>query len=174
MYEQGFIFREKHWLQSSPGNIFGNITKETMELHDEVEAENELRTIDELCDHVIYPINILEALGHDAQSNIDAIQERDSELLEKAGNPKVAVSCFMVALANYSAEKDIKALALIARIALKTLDAMGYHAELCVIEKFKTVNSREGAYDSQQEKWCKNPDQDPATLYKPQYENCKK
>jgi hypothetical protein len=174
MYAQGFKFRKARGLESTPGNIFGNITKETIELRDEIEAKRELGVIDELCDHVIYPMNILEALGHDAKSNIDAIQECDSELLEKAGSPSMAVSCFMIALSNYNLEKDIKALSLIARIALKTLDAMGYYAEACVVEKFMCINSREGSYNTEIDKWCKNPDQDPATLYKPQYEKCKK
>lgn len=172
MYEQCFKFREKNRTQSTPGNIFANINKETIELRDEVEAENELGIVCELCDHVIYVINILEALGHDAKSNLDAIQSRDTKLLDKA-SPSLAVSYILIALANYNLEKDIKALALIARIALKTLDVMGYNSVACVTEKGVCINSREGAYDSQQDKWCKSESQCPSTIYQPDYKSCK-
>jgi NTP pyrophosphatase (non-canonical NTP hydrolase) len=173
MYNETAIFRKEKGVENSPGNIFVNINKETSELYDEVEAENELGIVEELCDHVIYVINILEALGHEAKSNIDAIQERDTKLLDKA-SPSLSVSYILIALANYNLEKDIKALALIARIALKTLEVMGYKSVACVTEKAICINSREGGYDSLQDKWCKNPNQDPDTLYKPQYGNCKK
>ena len=173
MYNELAIFRKRQGLQSTPGNIFANINKETIELRDEVEAENELGIVCELCDHVIYVINILEALGHEAKSNIDAIQELDTKLLDRA-SPSISVSYILIALANYNLEKDIKALALIARIALKALDVMGYHAEKCVLEKCKTINSREGSYNTQTDKWEKLESQNPDTLYKPQYAQCKK
>ena len=173
MYNELAIFRKRQGLQSTPGNIFANINKETIELRDEVEAENELGIVCELCDHVIYVINILEALGHEAKSNIDAIQELDTKLLDRA-SPSLSVSYILIALANYNLEKDIKALALIARIALKALDVMGYHAEKCVLEKCKTINSREGSYNTQTDKWEKLESQNPDTLYKPQYAQCKK
>ena len=174
MYQSLETFRENHGLQSTPGNVFANITKETIELRDEVEAGNELGIVCELCDHVIYPINILEALGHDAKSNIDAIQEIDCELLERTNSANVAVTYIMFALANYNLEKDIKALALIARIALKTLCVMGYNAEKAVLEKCKTINSREGSYNTQTDKWEKLITQDKSTLYKPDYLSCRK
>ena len=174
MYEQGFIFRKARGLESTPGNVFANITKETIELRDEVEAENELGIVDELCDHVIYPINILEALGHDAKSNIESIQSGDSQLLDNAVSPSESVSCFMIALANWNLEKDVKALALIARIALKALDSMGYNSVACVTEKFLCVNSREGTYNTTTDKWEKFKNQPQSEIYQPQYNQCKK
>jgi hypothetical protein len=175
MYEQGLIFRKAHGLESTPGNIFSNITKETIELLDEVEAENALGMVDELCDHVIYPINIIEALGHDAKSNIESLGLEDSPILDCNDiTPKMAVSCIMMALANWNIEKDIKALALIARIALKALHSLGYDSELCVIEKFKCINSREGSYNTLADKWEKDINQNPDTIYQPKYEQCKK
>jgi len=175
MYKQLEIFRKENRLENTPGNVFGNITRETIELRDEIEADNELGIICELADHVIYPINIIEALGHDAKSNIEQLSLKDSPILDQNDiTPEMAVSCIMMALSNWNLEKDIRALALIARIALKALDCMGYHAERCVREKCLTINSREGSYDTKQNKWCKNPNQNPDTLYKPQYNNCKK
>lgn len=174
MYKSLDVFRANHGLQSTPGNIFVNVGKETLELYDEILAMNELGIICELCDHVIYPINILEALGHDAKSNIEQIKAKDSPILDRDGiTPTMAVSCIMMALSNYNLEKDIRALALIARIALNALESLGYNAEKCVLEKCKTINSREGAYNPKLDKWCKNPKQDKATLYAPDYPSCK-
>lgn len=175
MYKELATFRENRGLQSTPGNIFANITKETIELRDEIEAERELGIVCELADHVIYPINIIEALGHDAKSNIEQLNTHDSPILDTNDiTPTMAVSCIMMALSNWNLEKDIRALALIARIALKALDSLGYHAELCVLEKCKTINSRNGSYNITTDKWEKDEQQPPDTIYQPQYELCKK
>jgi len=173
MYTQLKIFREERNLEHSPGFIVANITDENKELQIEILNNNELGMICELADHVIYAINAIEATGHDAQSNIECINNYDSQLLDDP-SPNRAVSCILIALASYNLEKDVKALALIAKIALNAIGSMGYYAERCVLEKCKTINSRKGSHNYEVGKWQKDPHQDPSTIYQPQYASCKK
>ena len=173
MYNELAKFREARGLQSSPGNVSANITAENAELQIEVSNNNVLGMVCELSDHVIYAINAIEACGHDAKSNIESISNFDSELLDDP-SPDKAVSCILIALANYNIEKDIKALALIAKISINAINALGFHAEKCVLEKAKCINSRKGSHNAEAGKWQKDKNQDPATLYKPDYLNCKK
>ena len=173
MYNELFNFREERGLQGSPGNITANITAENAELQIELSNNNVLGMICELSDHVIYAINAMEACGHDAETNIESISNYDSELLDDP-SPERAVSCILIALAGYNLERDIKALALIARIALNAIDTLGFHAERCVLEKAKCINSRKGSHNAKAGKWQKDPNQCPGTLYKPDYLACKK
>jgi hypothetical protein len=95
-------------------------------------------------------------------------------MTDKHPTPTQAVAAIYMALAHYLIKKDVHALALAANVALSAIDSLGYHAVACVTEKVKCINSRDGDYNYELSKWCKNPDQAPDTLYKPQYENCKK
>jgi len=173
MYNELFNFREERGLQSSPGNITANITAENAELQIELSNNNVLGMVCELSDHVIYSINAMEACGHDAKSNIESISNYDSELLDDP-SPERAVSCILIALAGYNLERDIKALALIAKIALNCINALGFYAERCVLEKAKTINSRKGSHNAEAGKWQKDSRQCKSTLYKPDYPSCKK
>lgn len=173
MYQELNAFREARGLQNSPGNVSANTTREVAEAMVEIANKNIMGMIDEFCDLVIFPLNAIEACGHDAKSNIESIKNYDSELLDDP-SPDRAVSCILISLASYSLNKDIKALSLIAKIALNAINALGYHAELCVLEKAKTINSRKGSHNVIEGKWCKDPEQCPTTLYKPDYMSCKK
>ena len=122
----------------------------------------------ELCDHVIYAINAIEATGHDAKSNI----ERSRDLV--AVNPDSIVYPLLLSIADYTISKNIAHLVSVAIIALKGIDMLGYKADACVLEKAKCINSRKGSHNVEAGKWQKFKDQNPATLYKPDYLACKK
>lgn len=166
-------FRKERGLEHEAGDVFGNTLLETGEVHKEIIKNNTLGIIEEFADHVIYAINGMEATGHDAKSNIERINKHDSQLLENP-SPKAAVSCILIALANYNLEKDIKALALVAKISLNAIEALGFHAVACVTEKAKCINSRKGSHDKELGKWVKDSNQPKEEIYKPDYLSCKK
>jgi len=116
---------------------------------------------------------ILIALAGYNLEHIESISNYDSELLDDP-SPERAVSCILIALAGYNIERDIKALALIARIALNAINALGFYAERCVLEKAKCINSRKGSHNAEAGKWQKDSRQCKSTLYKPDYPSCKK
>jgi len=172
MYEQLTIFRNERGLQYSPGNITANITQEAAEALIEIEKDNELGTICELCDFAIYVINGLEAMGHDAKSNIE--RSAINAMLPDDPTPTQAVSLTYMALSHWLLKKEVQALALIAHIAMMTIESMGYCAESCIREKAKCINSRKGAYDDELKKWMKDKHQDKSELYQPRYAECKR
>lgn len=172
MYNELLKFRKARKIEFHPGDLHSNINDEVTEALREIFKGNALALIAEFCDIAIYVTNGLEQLGHDAKSNIELSGK--NSMLEKHPTPTQAIAAIKLAQAHYLLGKDIKSLALMAYIAMSAIDTMGYHAVACVTEKAICINSREGSYNPKLSKWCKNPDQDPSTLYKPQYENCKK
>lgn len=172
MYDDCLIFRRTNKIEFSPGDLMSNVNDELTEVLKEIFNYNELRIIDEFSDVVIYLLNGLEQLGHDAKSNIE--RAGDNAMTDKHPTPTQGVAAIYMALAHYLVKKDVKALALAANVALSAIDALGYHAVAVVTEKVKCINSREGAFNFQLAKWQKNPDQDPLTIYKPRYEQCRK
>ena len=172
MYEQLEIFRKAHGIEHSTGDLMSNVNDEVTEVLREIFKNNVLRMVDEFSDIVIYIINGLEQLGHDAESNI--VKAGRNAMAPGTPTPMQAVASIFMAESHYLLNKDVHALALIANIALSAIDTLGFHAKACVTEKAKCINSREGAHNAEAGKWQKNPNQDPSTLYKPQYNNCKK
>lgn len=168
MYAELSNFRVSHHLENSCGNVTANMFKELGELLVEIDRNDELKIIDELCDLVIFPINAMEAMGHDAQSNINRIAQDWNVTVKTAaiftGNR----------LVNYIQTKDIKELAQIAAWCLVAIRTMDFSAELCVKEKAKCINSRNGSYDESQQKWCKDENQDKSTIYQPNYNSCRR
>jgi len=171
MYNETAKFRKAHKIEFHPGDLHSNINDEVTEALREIYSGDTLALIGELCDITIYVNNGLEQLGHDAKSNIELSGKY--AMIERP-TPTQAIGAIKLAQAHYLLNKDIKSLALMAYIAMSAIDALGYHAAACVAEKGKCINSREGSYNPKLSKWCKNPSQNPTTLYKPQYENCKK
>ena len=168
MYNELAKFRKEQGLENTPGNIVANILKETAELEIEISNNNVLGMICELCDHVIYAINAIEATGHDAKSNI----ERSRDLV--AVNPDSIVYPLLLSIADYTISKNIAHLVSVAIVALKGIDMLGYKADACVLEKAKCINSRKGSHNKESGKWEKDPIQPKSELYKPQYNKCKR
>lgn len=172
MYNETAIFRKAHGIEYSPGDLHSNINDEVTEALREIFKGNTLALIGEFCDITIFVANGVEQLGHDAKSNIELAGENYSGELHPT--PTQAIAAIKMAQAYHLLNKDVKSLSLIAYIAMSAIDSLGFHALACVTEKAICINSREGAYNDKLSKWCKNPDQDPATLYKPDYASCKK
>jgi hypothetical protein len=172
MYNEMAIFRKNHGIEYTLGDLHSNINDEVTEALREIFNANILALIGEFCDITIFVGNGLEQLGHDAKSNIK--QSGVSAIVERHPTPIQAIARIMKAQANFLISKDIKSLALIAHIAMSAIDSLGYHAEACVTEKAICNNSREGSYNDKLSKWCKNENQCPSTLYKPDYASCKK
>ena len=172
MYNQMAKFRKNHGIEYSPGDLMSNVNEEVGEVLREIFKHNVLRMVDEFSDVVIYIGNGLEQLGHDAKSNIERAGK--NAMVDDSPTPTQAVAAIYMALSHYLLNKDVHALALIANVALKAIEALGYHAVACVTEKAKCINSREGSYNDAESKWCKNPNQDKSTLYKPNYLSCRK
>ena len=172
MYNELAIFRKKQGIESSPGDLHSNVNDEVTEALREIFKADILKLVAEFCDVAIFVVNGLEQLGHDAKSNIK--MAGNNAMTESHPTPTQAVAAIMMAQSHYLIHKDIHALALIANVAMSAIDALGFHAERCILEKAKCINSREGAYNSKLSKWCKDENQDPATLYKPMYVACMK
>ena len=166
-YTELSIFRKRTGMQYSCGNVVASSFKELGELVIEIDKNDELKIIDELCDLVIFPVNALEAMGHDAKTHIE--KHNDLWLC----SPKTAAMLTGTGLVKYMKSKDIKELSLIAAWSMQAIRSMGFSPDDCVLEKAMCINSREGEYNESEEKWCKNPNQDPATLYKPRYDFCR-
>ena len=169
MYNELFKFREERGLQNSPGNLSANIIEETQELLVAIGNNDEYEIIDALCDHVVFVINGLEAMGHDAKTNVTITEWRDF-------TPTMAASLILVRMGAYVRDKsELYSLSSIAGICLATIEKLGYHSELCMLETCKEINSREGAYNPDVGKWQKfKTPEAMSKWYKADYSACKK
>lgn len=59
-------------------------------------------------------------------------------------------------------------------VAVGTLNKLGYDPTLALEETVKEISSRKGAFNESTGKWQKFVNQDPDTLYKANYDTCKK
>ena len=57
---------------------------------------------------------------------------------------------------------------------INSLEQDNYDAKLCIDEAIEEISSRKGNYIPSVGKWLKNVDQDPSTIYKADYTNCKR
>jgi hypothetical protein len=172
MYKEMAIFRKAHGIEYTLGDLHSNINDEVTEALREIFSGNILALVGEFCDITIFVGNGLEQLGHDAKSNIE--QSSVNAIIERHPTPIQAIAGIKKAHAHFLINKDMYSLALIANIAMSAIDSLGYHAEACVTEKAICNNSREGSNNLSTGKWEKDENQCPSTLYKPQYEKCKK
>ncbi len=168
MYSELKKFREERGLQSSPGNLPANIIEETQELLVAIGNNDTHEIIDALCDHVVFIINGLEAMGHDAKSHVKISKWRDF-------TPSMASSLILLRMSEYVRHKSIDSLSSVAGICLATIEKLGYYSELCMLETCREINSREGAYNPDVGKWCKfKTPESMAKWHKADYEFCKK
>lgn len=81
-----------------------------------------------------------------------------------------------------SESNTIDAISDIRVFAINETELMGYDAKKCIVETIKEVSSREqdpiqkevwDKWGAGGNKWQKNKNQDPSTLYKANYEECK-
>ena len=168
MYNELFKFREERGLQSSPGNLSANIIEETQELLVAIGNSDEHEIVDALCDHVVFVINGLEAMGHDAKSHVavDAVYR---------ASPHIVAAYILENMGEYIRHKWVSSLVSVAHTCLGAIDHLGYNPELCMLETCKEINSREGAYNPDAGKWCKYKTPEAiAKWYKADYLACKK
>lgn len=59
-------------------------------------------------------------------------------------------------------------------VATGSIHKLNYDPTLALNETAKEILSRQGAINIETGKWQKNPDQDPDTLYKAQYDNARR
>ncbi len=59
-------------------------------------------------------------------------------------------------------------------VATGSLHKLGYDPEKAMLETYKEISSRQGTVDLSTGKWEKDRNQDPSTLYKANYDACRK
>lgn len=81
---------------------------------------------------------------------------------------------FVEAAQADNVDEIVDALCDIVVVAVGSLYKLGYDATLALQETTKEILSRQGAINTETGKWQKNPNQDPTTLYKAQYDNARR
>jgi hypothetical protein len=76
---------------------------------------------------------------------------------------------FYAAYSEESRNGMVDALCDIMVVATGALYKLGYDPKTALEEAVKEISSRTGAFDEQEGKWKKDPNQDPTTLYKADY-----
>lgn len=163
-------FRSQNGMQNNPGNISANTLKEIVELAEELPTHNENGIVDETVDIYITVTNALENCGYDHKSYI--------KLVGFIGHSQITPAYFTGLAAQFISEYmikfDLQALARIAAYAVRCLEDMGYHAEMCILEKAKCICTRKGEYNRKSQEWEKDESQSVDEIYQPNYAACKK
>lgn len=81
---------------------------------------------------------------------------------------------FLYANANNDEHEMVDALCDIIVVATGGLYKLGYDPKQALLETVKEITSRRGSFNSDVGKWCKDPNQDPDTLYQANYTNAKR
>ncbi len=80
---------------------------------------------------------------------------------------------FLMAYSEQDEHEMVDALCDIIVVAAGSLYKLGYNPRKALSETTKEINSRVGSYDEDVGKWKKDPNQDPDTLYKANYESAR-
>lgn len=114
--------------------------------------------------------------AYDHKSHVKCVAE---ELFEMMGYDKdetnVALGIFLNRFYKPVTDMDVIVDAACDSIIynINFMEQAKYYGEKAIHETINEISSREGAYDEGAGKWCKNPNQDPSTLYKADYNSCK-
>ena len=161
-------------ISSQTKTYTGNILEEITEYE---RAKNELEKIDALCDMAVFHINSSTNLRYEnycesAYTYEDEVPGcKTSELLNT-----ISITIANKDIENNQFYKDNDFL----YILFSVMFNMGYNPYKCMIETFKEISSRKQDPVQAEEwkvkvsgKWMKDKNQDPATIYKADYESCK-
>ena len=154
-------FRKKCGIENSCGDLVGNLQAE---LKEAVEATEFAHKAEEFADIYIIAANAVKQLGVTATCSsgvhgvvvshcADLIQDEIDFFTEAKVNG-YGLGCIM---------QDSKV----------AIELLGYNPEAVILEKCKLINTRTGKMNEEGTKWCKDKNQDPATLYKMDIEGCK-
>lgn len=80
---------------------------------------------------------------------------------------------FVDACVESDTHEQVNALCDIIVLATGAMHKLGYDPEKALSETVSEIQSRQGTMDENTGKWEKDKDQDPKTLYVPNYENAK-
>ena len=81
---------------------------------------------------------------------------------------------FYVGYSNSDNAEMVDALCDIMVLATGALYKLGYDPQAALLETTKEINSRVGAFDEDSGKWKKDPNQDPSTLHKADYNSARR
>lgn len=81
---------------------------------------------------------------------------------------------FLMAAAQENEHEMVDGLCDLIVVSIGALYKLGYHPDAALLETVREISSREGSIDPITGKWKKDPNQDPSTLYKADYNNSKR
>lgn len=81
---------------------------------------------------------------------------------------------FFTAYSNDDETEMVDALCDLIVVATGALYKLGYNPKEALRETVKEISSRKGSVDPARGKWVKDPNQDPSTLYKADYESARR
>lgn len=179
------IYTSERNFFKKPYDLYVEVGNQLEELSEYFKAGSDYERVDALCDVSVFGINALRYLEQEAEANgtldkFHYVLDYQTSFLKPE-----AVNIFKLigVLASMESKEymDVKVIQLIV-YSRTILERLGYNYVDCMIETIKEISSRE--QDPAQAfswkvhgvkgKWLKNKKQKPETLYKADYDICKK
>ena len=159
------LFRKNCGIEHNEGNLLANINDELTEI---LRTKTELELVGELCDVYIFARNGL----HQNNMQVDIVHNWGLGYKGKNAAINSYIDLSKIITSLYINSKPAALNRLCSNVCW-IIHGIGYDPEKCIIETIKKINSRKGAIDESINKWVKDKNQDPLTLYEPDYDKCK-
>jgi hypothetical protein len=139
-------------------------------------AKDDYEKIDALCDIVVFSINSYKYLDGD----FNQLLELDFNIVDN--NASIYDVLFLISSFYLNERPHKDNLAYIIQTTSVVCNSLGFDFDKCMLETIKEISSRnqdpiqkeEWAKNGINGKWQKDKNQDKSTLYKANYESCKK
>lgn len=168
-----------------PYDLFVEVGNQLEELSEYFKAGSDYERVDALCDVSVFGINALRYLEQEAVVNgtLDRFHYELDYQISFLKPEAVNIFKLIGVLASMESKEfmELKVIQLIV-YSRTILERMGYNYIDCMLETIKEISSREQdpaqkvswSHYGVKGKWLKNKKQDPNTLYKADYDSCKK